>query len=68
MQILWQTACQGKNNCPAFGKTCSICKRKNHAPKVCKYKKKIKEFKDTQIVRGGAEVFTLNTPTKLEKM
>ena len=54
-----------KINCPAFGKTCSICKRKNHAPKVCGYKKKkVRELKDTQVDRGGAEIFTLNTPTK----
>ena len=53
-----------KNNCPAFGKTCSICKRKIHAPKVCRYKKNVEELKDTQVDRGGAENFTLNTPTK----
>ena len=27
------------NNCPAVSKACSICKQKNHAPKVCRYKK-----------------------------
>ena len=42
----------GKNNCPAFGKTCSICIRKNHASKVCRYKK-IEELKDTQADTGG---------------
>ena len=34
-----------KNNCPTFGKTCSICKRKNHAPKVCRYKRKLRNLK-----------------------
>ena len=29
-----------------------------------RYKKKIEELKDTQMDRGGAEIFTLNTPTK----
>ena len=54
-----------KSNCLAFGKTCSICKRKNQAPKVCRYKKKnVQELKDTQVNRGGAEFFTLNTSTK----
>lgn len=29
----------GSKNCPAYGKTCEFCKRKNHNEKVC-YKKK----------------------------
>ena len=31
---------------------------------MCRYKKKVEEVKDTQVDRGGAEIFTLNTPTK----
>ena len=67
MQILWQMACQGKNNCPTFGKTCSICKRKNHALKVYRYKKNVEEVKDTKVDRGGAKIFKLNTPTKIRE-
>ena len=33
-----------KNICPAFGKTCCICKRKNHAPKVCRSKKELRNL------------------------
>ena len=62
MQILWQTACLRK----ILPRLRSICKRKNPAPKVRSYKK-IEELKDTQVDRGGAKIFTLNTPTKLEK-
>ena len=32
-----------KNSFPAFGETCSICKRKNHALKVFRYKKIVEE-------------------------
>ena len=34
-----------KNNCPTFSKTCFICKRKNHALKVSRYKKKLRNLK-----------------------
>ena len=60
MQILWRMAFQGKNNCLAFSKTCSICKRKSHTPKDIK---KVDEVKDMQVDRGGAEIFTLNSLT-----
>ena len=30
--------CQGRNRCPAFGKTCSNCKKPNHFAAVCRAK------------------------------
>ena len=39
-------------------------KGKNHAPKVCRYKKNVEGVKYTHVDRGGAEIFTLKTPTK----
>ena len=31
---------------------------------MCRYKKDVEELKETQVDRGGAEIFMLNTPTK----
>ena len=31
---------------------------------MCRYLKKVKELKDTQVDRDGAEIFSRNTPTK----
>lgn len=33
-----------KSLCPAWGKTCRVCKGKNHSDKVCKKKKKVKQL------------------------
>ena len=53
-----------KNNGPAFGNTCSIFKSKNRT-RTSEDTKNVEELKDMQVVRGGAEIFTLNTPTKI---
>ena len=53
-----------KNNCPAFGKTCSICKRKNHHRRCADTKKMLKKLKTRKWIEEGGEIFTLNTPTK----
>ena len=40
-----------------------FAKEENHARR-CTDTKKVEELKDTQVDRGGVEIFTLNTPTK----
>ena len=62
MQILWRAACQEEIIAhPSV--IHAIFAQKNHAPKVCRYKKNEK-LKDTPVDKGGAEMFTLNTPKK----
>ena len=41
-------------------------KKKLH-PESFQQQKKVEELKDTQVDRGGAEIFVLNTPTKIRE-
>ena len=41
-----------------------FAKEKNHALKVCKYKKMLRNFKTRKWIEEGVEIFMLNTPTK----
>ena len=70
MQILWRTACQRKKIIaqPSV-RHAPFLKEKNHAQSSVDTKKKVEKLKDTQVDRRGAEILTLNTPSKtIEKV
>ena len=42
--------------------------KKKITPRRCVDTKEVEEVKDTQVDRGGAKIFTLNTPTKTREI
>ena len=44
-----------KRNCPAFGKFCNICKKKNHFSNVCKSKENIRQIENEDEVQDNSD-------------
>lgn len=46
MSLLWIIHKRGADNCPVYGKNCSVCQNKNHFNRVCRSKASVKQFDD----------------------
>ena len=53
-----------KNKCPALGKTCFKCKKRDHFQVVCRYKREIECIESNDSPTEKAEVFEINTRIK----
>ena len=41
MLLVWSKSTKGKEHCPAYGKTCKLCKKDNYFSRCCKTKNNV---------------------------